>query len=94
MAFDKPGKPDAPATKGSSTPSGHFIARQGQEFWSGAGTSTGKSAGIPFGTPGAFDECVTRVTPHLGAGAKGYCAERFHDATGKWPGSGHGNGGK
>jgi len=92
MAFDKPGKPDAPGTKGTSTPSGHFIAEQGKRFWSGSGTNKGKSAGIPWGTPGDFDTCVTRLTPHLGAGAKGYWAERHHQATGAWPGHAPGEG--
>lgn len=64
----------------------HRIVEEGRRFWSNRGTSKGKVAGIPFGTPGSFDQCVTRVEPHLGAGAKGYCAERYHEAVGEWPG--------
>jgi hypothetical protein len=94
MAFDKPGKPDPPSRKSDSTPSGHFLARQGQRYWSDAGTNRGKVAGIDWGTPGDFAECVTRVTPHLGAGARGYCNRRHVEATGFPPGKAPGEGGK
>ena len=65
---------------------GHRIAEEGKRFWANRGTSEGKVSGIPWGTPGDFDQCVSRVSPHLGEGAKGYCAERHHQATGSWPG--------
>jgi len=86
MAFDKPGKPDPPGRKTNSSPTAHRIVDEGRRYWSDRGSSGGKSAGIPFGTPGSFAECVDRVAPHLGAGAQGYCAERYHEAVGKWPG--------
>jgi hypothetical protein len=94
MAFDKPGKPDDPGRKTDASPSGYRIVEEGRRYWSNRPTSNGKVAGIPFGAPGSFDECVDRVTPHLGAGAKGYCAERYHDSVGRWPGRGHDDGGK
>jgi hypothetical protein len=79
-------QPDKPATKTASSPSSYRIVEEGRRYWSDRPTSTGKTAGIAFGTPGSFTECVDRTTPHLGGGAKGYCAERYHDATGTWPG--------
>lgn len=86
MAFDKPGRPDEPARKTDASPSAYRIEEEGKRYWSGSGTSNGKTAGIPWGTPGDFDECRTRLTPHLGAGAAGYC-ERMHErATGFPPG--------
>lgn len=94
MAFDKPGKPDDPGRKTDASPSGYRIVEEGKRYWSDEGTSKGKVSGIPWGTPGDFDLCVARVTPHLGAGAKGYCAERHHQATGAWPGHAPGEGGK
>lgn len=87
-------KPDPPATKATSTPSGHFIAEQGQRYWSGEGTNRGRRSDITWGVPGDFGKCVAESTPHLGAGAKGYCAERHHQATGAWPGHAPGEGGK
>jgi hypothetical protein len=73
---------------------GHRIVEEGRRFWSNRPTSEGKVSGIPFGAPGSWQECVDRVGPHLGEGAKGYCSLRYHEATGRWPGSGHHNGGK
>lgn len=87
-------KPDAPATKSDSTPSGHFIAEQGKAYWSGTGTDRGKRSDITWGVPGDFAKCVAETTPHLGAKAKGYCANRHHEATGAWPGHAPGEGGK
>ena len=87
-------KPDPPATKGTSTPSGHFIAEQGERYWSGTGTNRGKRSDITWGVPGDFGKCVAEVTPHLGGKAKGYCANRHHEATGAWPGHAPGEGGK
>lgn len=94
MAFDKPATPGKPATKGTSTPSGHFIAEQGKRYWSGEGTSKGKRSDINWGTPGDFDRCVAEVTPHLGGKAAGYCANLHRRATGAWPGHAPGEGGK
>lgn len=94
MAFDEPARPGKPATKGTSTPSGHFIAEQGRRYWSDRPTSKGKTAGIGYDRPGDFAECVTRVSKFLGAGASGFCALRHHDATGAWPGHAPGEGGK
>jgi hypothetical protein len=55
--------------------------------------TTGKGAQlIRWGSPGDFDRCVALLEPHLGAKAKGYCANRHHDATGEWPGP-HAHGG-
>jgi HK97 family phage prohead protease len=47
------------------------------------------AAKIAWGTPGSFDRCVrlavaeAHMTPER---AKGFCAERYHAATGTWPG--------
>jgi hypothetical protein len=94
MAFDKPGKPDPPGKKSDATPSRYRIVEEGRKYWSDRPTSRGKVAGIGFGRPGDFMDCVRRVEPHLGAGARGFCAERHHDATGFWPGHAPGEGGK
>jgi HK97 family phage prohead protease len=50
------------------------------------------AAKIGWGTPGSFMRCVrlaeeeAHMTPER---AKGFCAERYHAATGKWPGEHH-----
>lgn len=45
---------------------------------------------IGWGTPGAFTRCVLRLGKYMTPeNAKGYCAERAHDATGEWPGQHH-----
>jgi hypothetical protein len=50
------------------------------------------AAKIAWGTPGSFMRCVrlaedeAHMTPER---AKGFCAERYHAATGKWPGEHH-----
>ena len=42
---------------------------------------------VRWGTPGDFDRCVRRVRKYMTTDqAEGFCAERHHDATGKWPG--------
>lgn len=71
---DTPGVPDSGARE---------LAR----YWShGEG-----AAKIGWGTPGAYDRCVTLLTEHMSPEhAHGYCAVRHHDATGTWPGRGHG----
>lgn len=87
-------KPDPPATKGTSTPSGHFIAEQGRRYWANAGTTRGKESGIDWGHPGDYQQCLDRVTPHLGAGAHGYCERRHEQATGFPPGKAPGERGR
>lgn len=67
---------------------GHRIANQGRRYWSDTPTSKGKVAGIGYmPRSGAWTRCVSRVGKFMGPRAKGYCALRFHDATGMWPGS-------
>jgi SPP1 gp7 family putative phage head morphogenesis protein len=45
------------------------------------------AAKIGWGTDGDFDRCVAEVGKHMPPGeAKGYCANRHHEATGAWPG--------
>jgi len=63
-----------------------------RDYWSGhghAGPSHGAERdAIAWGTPGDFDRCVAMVTTHAKMSpeqAKGYCAERHHDALGIWP---------
>lgn len=47
----------------------------------------GADGQIAWGTPGDFDECVRIAGGHMAPGkAKGFCANRHHDATGEWPG--------
>lgn len=46
-------------------------------------------AGVPWGVPGDFMDCVTKISPHMSARhAKGYCALRHKEMTGEWPGPG------
>jgi len=67
---------------------GQRIATQGRRYWSDTPTSRGKTAGIGYSLrSGAFTRCVSRVQRFLGPRAKGYCANRFHEATAAWPGS-------
>ncbi|WP_170223052.1 2'-5' RNA ligase family protein [Nonomuraea turkmeniaca] len=48
------------------------------------------AARIRWNTAGAFDRCVVIASEHMTPDqAKGYCAERHHDATGRWPGAHH-----
>lgn len=72
----------------SGTRSGQRIAAQGRRYWSDRPTSRGKAAGVGYAPrSGAWTRCVSRVSKYLGPRAKGYCALRFHEATGIWPGS-------
>ena len=72
----------------AKTPTGRRIVDQGRRYWSDTPTTRGKAAGIGYAPrSGAFTRCVSRVSRFLGPRAKGYCALRFHDATGIWPGS-------
>lgn len=65
-------------------------AEQLRRYWThGAG-----AAKIRWGESGDFDRCVTELSPHLGARAKGYCNLRHQDAVGAPPGKGHGPKGK
>lgn len=42
---------------------------------------------IGWGTPGDFMRCVRRLDKYMtNEQAKGFCAERHHDALGIWPG--------
>lgn len=64
------------------------IAQQGRLYWSDRGTKRGKRAGIGYAPrSGSFTRCEKRLRKYLGPRAKGYCAKRFHEATGIWPGS-------
>lgn len=64
------------------------IVREGRRYWSDRPTSRGKAAGIGYAPrSGSFTRCVSRVQRFMGARARGYCALRFHEATGIWPGS-------
>jgi HK97 family phage prohead protease len=72
---------------GDSGIPGH-LPHQLAEWWErGAG-----AARIGWGTPGSFMRCVrlaeeeAHMTPER---AKGFCADRYHAATGKWPGEHH-----
>lgn len=66
------------------------IAEQGR-LWARKGTVTsrGKNAHIGWALrSGSWRRCVAIMTPHLGEGAKGWCALRFHESVpGQWPGS-------
>lgn len=72
----------------ATTQSGRRIVREGRRFWADQPTSRGKVAGIGYAPrSGAWTRCVSRTTKFMGPRAKGYCALRFHQATGIWPGS-------
>ena len=46
---------------------------------------------IRWGTPGAFKRCVSQLNDYSDGGTafdpEGLCAEMYHEATGRWPGS-------
>ncbi len=51
--------------------------------------NAGAGGRIVWGKPGAFDSCVRIAGDHMTTEkAQGFCANRHHDATGKWPGEG------
>ena len=57
-----------------------------RRYWThGAG-----AAKIAWGTPGDFKRCVALLEEHMPGRAEGYCANRHKEATGGWPGRGHG----
>lgn len=68
----------------AKTPAQAKLERAGKRYWShGEG-----AARIRWGEGGDFLRCVRLVTEegvpaHM---AKGYCAERHHEALGVWPG--------
>lgn len=81
------------ASRGSK--SNRRIVREGRRYWSDRPTSRGKAAGIGYALhSGAFTRCVSRVQRFMGPRARGYCALRFKEATGAWPGSKTNRGGK
>lgn len=48
----------------------------------------GADGKIDWGEHGAFAACVAIAGDHMDDDqAKGFCAERHHDATGEWPGA-------
>lgn len=61
-----------------------------RKYWNNQGTKHGKRSGVAWGRHGKsgdFYTCVNRVSKHMTkAQAKGYCAKRHKEATGKWPG--------
>lgn len=64
------------------------IAELGRKYW---------LAHIPWGSPGATKECHEQVMLHAhftDQQAWGYCAERHHEATGRWPGQKKGGKGR
>lgn len=62
---------------------GQGNAEQLREYWT---TGPGGVA-IGWGTPGAWTRCVARLSKYMTRDqAEGFCAERNHDATGRWPG--------
>jgi hypothetical protein len=65
-----------------------------RRYWNNRGTKKGKRSGLPWGAHGKggdFYQCVGRVSKHMTTKqARGYCALRHREATGKWPGR-HGN---
>lgn len=72
----------------SRAKSSRRIVREGRRYWSDRPTSRGKAAGIGYALrSGAFTRCVSRTQRFLGPKARGFCALRFHEATGVWPGS-------
>lgn len=55
------------------------IVAAGKRYWRKQVTASG----------GGFRKCVAQVeahTPMRGRTARGYCANRIHETTGRWPG--------
>jgi hypothetical protein len=57
-----------------------------KEYWL-AGPGAAK---IRWGTPGAFKRCVRALHGKFPQDTEGLCANLYHEATGRWPGQGHG----
>lgn len=69
------------------------INRQGKLWFNNRGTSRGRRVGIRYGAPGSYRACL-RKAHHVPARMRhGFCANRYHEASGKWPGR-HGKGGR
>ena len=68
------------STKVAKTPEGEESAERLREYW----THGEGGAKIGWGAPGDFDRCVLELGKYV-EDAKGYCAERHHDALGIWP---------
>lgn len=48
------------------------------------------AAQIDWPAKGSFERCVAIASEHMDPEqAKGYCANRHKEATGRWPGEGH-----
>lgn len=64
--------------RGRRTGSRRIVAA-GKKYWRGKVRASG----------GKFRTCVRQVEAHTkmrGGVARGYCANRIHEATGRWPG--------
>jgi len=66
---------------GKGTPAGAARALPLAEYW----THGEGAAKIRWGEGGDFDRCVHELEKHMPGRAKGYCAERHHEALGIWP---------
>lgn len=50
---------------------------------------SGADGQIDWGAPGSFEDCVAIAGDHVDD-PEAFCATRYHDATGEWPGAHHG----
>lgn len=76
----------AKSRKGGRKKGNRRIVQEGRNWGSNKGSSRGKKANFGFGKPGGYRRCVRKMKKHLGPGAYGWCAMRYKQATGKWPG--------
>jgi 8-oxo-dGTP pyrophosphatase MutT (NUDIX family) len=78
---DRYAKRPNPVEKAEAHPAGDFRARHLIRWY-----NAGADGRIPWGSPGDFDACVAVASEHMDPSkAKGFCAERHHDALGIWP---------
>jgi len=84
-----PGEPTDDVTDDDITASA-YAGKPGSAAHLIAWYLTGEGAAkIRWGTPGDFARCVRIADNHMAKElAKGFCANRHHDATGEWPGKG------
>lgn len=79
-SFDKYGF--YPDTKAGGADRNRGGAETLRRYW----TTGPGGAKIAWGSPGDWTRCVSLVSKHLGARAKGYCALRHKERNGYWPG--------
>jgi hypothetical protein len=76
------------ATTANNTRNTQKLVAGGRRYWSDQPTKSGRIAGIGWAPDSrSWTRCYAQASKYMGARAKGYCANRMHQAIGIWPGS-------